>query len=93
MATSTKSSADAATLTKALIELSGLTAEIIRRSGASYGSAEDWRRDFTAAVEVTNSLMRASAVHNKCDCDSYRAFGECAHINEPSPSSDGSAKR
>jgi len=46
-------------LQKHLLDLSGLVAETIRRAGASYGSREDWRRDFTRAVKIEESICKA----------------------------------
>jgi hypothetical protein len=69
-ANKTETSADKIIL-KSLIETSGLVAELIRRSGASYGSAEDWRRDFTAAVEATNALVRLQAGEPRCEATNY----------------------
>lgn len=43
---------------EAIRDLAMLTAEIIRRMGAAYGSPEDWRRDITKAVGIMESLSR-----------------------------------
>lgn len=39
-----------------IIELATLIAETIRRMGAAYGSADEWRRDVTRAVRVAERL-------------------------------------
>ena len=36
-------------------DLASLLAEVIRRAGAAYGSPQDWRRDFTQAVKISDS--------------------------------------
>ncbi len=43
-------------------DLASLVAEIIRRMGAAYGSAEDWREGFTVAVKILESASTRSAL-------------------------------
>jgi hypothetical protein len=43
---------------KQIQELATLVAEIIRRMGASYGSAEDWRADFRRAVKIMEEASK-----------------------------------
>ena len=42
-------------------DMAMLLAEVIRRMGASYGSADDWRRDVTTAVRVMELAARRAA--------------------------------
>jgi hypothetical protein len=49
---------------EAIRDLASLTAEMIRRMGASYGSAEEWREGITLAVRI---MERASVEASRAD--------------------------
>lgn len=44
------------------IELATLLAEVVRHTRTSYGSPEEWRRDFTRAVNIYQALINQGSL-------------------------------
>jgi hypothetical protein len=47
--------------TEAIRDLASLTAEVIRRMGATYGDAATWRADITRAVKIMEHFHALTA--------------------------------